>query len=231
MPSATKADDLTIGFPPHRGVGISKTSLWASWKEVRKRVRDASWRDIVDFAEFDIEPDKWIAQLLSELRSGRYQPQQPRRFPLAKSKGFSRWMTLPDGSPLRAALSAPRSVACSVRACDRLALSAAELSGRRRSTRRRVMPTAPRILEHIRYMPLHISAGLGGGGDFVTIRTRRGVVRGVCAFDADQTKCEFELSTAPYRENWYAPMKIVKIAYSEILEIRCGDRTWVPTEK
>jgi hypothetical protein len=96
VPSTTKADDLTISFPPHRGVGISKSALWASWKEVRKRVRDSSWRDIIDFAEFDIEPDKWIAQLLSDLRSGRYQPQHPRRFPLAKSKGFSRWMTLPD---------------------------------------------------------------------------------------------------------------------------------------
>ena len=96
LPSTTTADDYTINLPPHRGPGVTKTALWASWKEVRGRARALSLRDIVDFAEFDIEPEKWINQLLSDLQYGRYQPAQPQRFALAKSKGFSRWMTQPD---------------------------------------------------------------------------------------------------------------------------------------
>jgi hypothetical protein len=92
-----RPEDFTLRFAPHRGIpGISKTSVWRSWKEVRDRIRRSSLRDVVDYIEFDIEPDKWIGLLLGDLRTGRYQPASPRRFPLGKSKGFSRWMTLPD---------------------------------------------------------------------------------------------------------------------------------------
>jgi hypothetical protein len=92
------------------------------------------------------------------------------------------------------------------------------------------MPTAPRILEHVRYLPRHISAGLGGDGDFVEILTPGGRFHGICAFDADPTNDHFDLSIEPFRANWYAPMSIAKIAYSEILEIRCGARSWVPAK-
>ena len=43
-------------------------SLWRSWKEVRQRIRESSLRDVVDFVEFDVEPDKWIARLLADLK-------------------------------------------------------------------------------------------------------------------------------------------------------------------
>ena len=91
------------------------------------------------------------------------------------------------------------------------------------------MPTAPRILEHVRYSPRHISAGLGGNGDFVEILTPRGTFRGICAFDADPMKDAFVLSLAPLRRNWYSAESVAKIAYAEILQVRCGARSWVPT--
>ena len=56
--------DLLVGRslvppPPHRGVpGVSKTALWGSWKEVRKKLRDSSLRDIVDWVEYDVDPEK-----------------------------------------------------------------------------------------------------------------------------------------------------------------------------
>ncbi|HXX69243.1 MAG TPA: hypothetical protein VEK07_18810 [Polyangiaceae bacterium] len=82
--------------PPHRGVpGVSKSALWASWKEIRKKLRDSSLRDIVDCVEYDVDPEKWILRLRNQVLGGRYEPQRPLRFPLGKSKGLSRWMTLP----------------------------------------------------------------------------------------------------------------------------------------
>jgi hypothetical protein len=81
---------------PHRGVpGVSRTSLWRSWKEIRKKLRDSSLRDVVDWVEYDVDPEKWIRRLLADVRGGRYEPRRPERFTLGKSKGFSRWMTLP----------------------------------------------------------------------------------------------------------------------------------------
>jgi hypothetical protein len=82
---------------PHRGVpGVSRTSLWKSWKEIRKKLRDSSLRDVIDWVEFDLEPEKWIRQLLADVNDGRYEPRRPTRFALGKSKGLSRWMTLPS---------------------------------------------------------------------------------------------------------------------------------------
>jgi hypothetical protein len=82
--------------PPHRGVpGVSKTALWGSWKEVRKKLRDSSLRDVVDWVEYDVDPEKWILRLRDQVLNGRYEPHRPIRFPLGKSKGLSRWMTLP----------------------------------------------------------------------------------------------------------------------------------------
>lgn len=82
--------------PPHRGVpGVSKSALWQSWKEVRKKLRDSSLRDVVDWVEYDVDPEKWILRLRDQVLEGRYEPQRPLRFPLGKSKGLSRWMTLP----------------------------------------------------------------------------------------------------------------------------------------
>ena len=75
--------------------GISKTSLWAAWKEVRTEVKNSTVRDIADFLDYDIDPDVWIARLLTQIKTGSYEPQAPLRFALAKSGGFKRRLTFP----------------------------------------------------------------------------------------------------------------------------------------
>jgi hypothetical protein len=76
--------------------GINKTSLWNAWKRVRKQLTKMAFRDVVDYLEFDINPEAWIKKLLKEIAEGIYEPATPRRYPLAKSKGFSRRMTFPQ---------------------------------------------------------------------------------------------------------------------------------------
>jgi len=76
--------------------GISKTALWRSWKNIRQELKNSSIRDIIDFLDYDVDPDIWIRGLLLQLRTGRYEPTTPQRFTLAKSNGFSRTMTLPS---------------------------------------------------------------------------------------------------------------------------------------
>ena len=75
--------------------GIHRTSLWASWKAIRRELRRASIRDVIDFLDYDVDPDVWINRLLARIASGEYEPETPRRFTLGKSKGFSRTMTMP----------------------------------------------------------------------------------------------------------------------------------------
>lgn len=75
--------------------GISRTSLWRAWKAVRSELRRASIRDVVDYLEYDIDPDKWINALLRDISIGRYEPQLPLRFTEAKGNGFSRTLTMP----------------------------------------------------------------------------------------------------------------------------------------
>ncbi|MGH7432811.1 MAG: RNA-directed DNA polymerase [Candidatus Methylomirabilales bacterium] len=76
--------------------GINRTSLWNAWKLVRKQIKNATLRDVIDYLEYDIDPDKWIDRLLRDIAAGAYEPGAPRRYMLAKSKGFSRRMTLPE---------------------------------------------------------------------------------------------------------------------------------------
>jgi hypothetical protein len=78
-----------------RIVGISRTSLWNAWKVVRKQLRDSSRRDVVDFLEYDVDPDKWINLLLRRISDGSYEPLAPKRFNIAKSRGFHRRLTFP----------------------------------------------------------------------------------------------------------------------------------------
>ncbi len=85
---------LGSGLDPIRR--ISRSSLWTSWKAVRQELRNASVRDVVDFLEYDVDPDKWINSLLKQIGSGRYEPSALLRFTLGKSLGFSRTMTLPS---------------------------------------------------------------------------------------------------------------------------------------
>lgn len=75
--------------------GINKTSLWSAWKEVRAEARNSTVRDIVDFLDYDIQPDVWIHRLLGHIAAGTYEPQTPSRFALAKSGGFKRRLTFP----------------------------------------------------------------------------------------------------------------------------------------
>ncbi len=76
--------------------GITKSSLWTAWKNVRKQLSRTYLRDVTDFVEYDIDPDWWIKRLLKEVEEGRYEPATPQRFSLAKKMGFSRRTTLPS---------------------------------------------------------------------------------------------------------------------------------------
>jgi len=80
---------------PDRIRGISKTSLWKAWKAIRKELKKSSLRDVVDFLEYDIDPEVWIRRLLKQIQAGTYEPRTPVRYTVAKSLGFSRKMTLP----------------------------------------------------------------------------------------------------------------------------------------
>jgi hypothetical protein len=75
--------------------GISKTSLWSTWKIIRAELRKASIRDVIDFVDYDVDPNVWIQRLLDHISSGRYEPATPFRFTIGKSNGFSRTMTQP----------------------------------------------------------------------------------------------------------------------------------------
>jgi hypothetical protein len=76
--------------------GISRTSLWSAWKQIRRDLNNSSVRDVADFLDYDIAPDVWINTLLRQIRTGRYEPGAPYRFCLGKGNGFSRTMTLPN---------------------------------------------------------------------------------------------------------------------------------------
>jgi hypothetical protein len=76
-------------------VGISRTSIWRAWKQVRQELRNATLRDVADFIEYDIDPNVWINRLLQQIANGTYEPHTPWRYTLAKSSGFSRRMTMP----------------------------------------------------------------------------------------------------------------------------------------
>src|SRR5439155_26606941 len=79
-----------------RITGINRSTLWLAWKEVRAASRDATIRDVVDFIDYDIEPEVWINRLLRQVSSGAYEPRSPLRFPLSKSRNFKRVLTFPE---------------------------------------------------------------------------------------------------------------------------------------
>jgi hypothetical protein len=79
---------------PGKIAGISKSSVWQSWKEVRTELRRSTVRDVIDFLDFDIEPDVWMRRLLRHVEAGSYEPLTPIRFSLAKSGGFKRTLTI-----------------------------------------------------------------------------------------------------------------------------------------
>lgn len=76
--------------------GISKSSLWNAWKEVRKQLSRMHLRDVTDYIEYDIDPAWWILRLCREIEGGDYEPATVHRFTLAKKMGFSRRMTQPS---------------------------------------------------------------------------------------------------------------------------------------
>jgi hypothetical protein len=80
---------------PGRIPYVSRTSIWKAWKAVRKELKNSSIRDVVDFLDYDVNPDKWINDLLNRIKRGTYEPEPPRIFSLGKSKGFTRTMTFP----------------------------------------------------------------------------------------------------------------------------------------
>ena len=75
--------------------GVTKSTLWSAWKEVRRQLKRAPRRDVLDYLEYDIDPDVWIGRLLRRLAAGEYSPERPHRYTLAESKGFDRVITVP----------------------------------------------------------------------------------------------------------------------------------------
>jgi hypothetical protein len=69
--------------------------LWRAWKGIRQELRNASVRDVIDYLDYDVDPDVWIKRLLRTIESGNYEPHSPMRFTLGKSQGLSRRMTFP----------------------------------------------------------------------------------------------------------------------------------------
>jgi len=79
--------------------GITKRTLLKSWVLLRKSMRQMYSRDVIDFLEYDINPNVWIRRLFENIRDGHYQPETPARFNIAKSNGFKRQVTracIPD---------------------------------------------------------------------------------------------------------------------------------------
>lgn len=75
--------------------GITFRSLLKAWRSVRSMLPKATYRDAVDYLEFDVAPEVWIRKLLRDVAQGSYAPRPPLRYPLAKSNGFSRRLTYP----------------------------------------------------------------------------------------------------------------------------------------
>lgn len=76
--------------------GITESALWSAWREVRRQLKRAPRRDVLDYLEYDIDPNVWITRLLRRLEAEDYSPERPQRFTVAKSKGFDRVITLPS---------------------------------------------------------------------------------------------------------------------------------------
>src|SRR6266566_32608 len=53
-------------------IGVNKSSLWLAWKEIRAQLRNASVRDVIDFLDYDIEPNVWIERMLRHISSGGF---------------------------------------------------------------------------------------------------------------------------------------------------------------
>jgi hypothetical protein len=51
---------------------------------------------VLDFLDYDIDPETWMQRLLRQVNGGSYEPLAPIRFSLAKSGGFKRRLTLPS---------------------------------------------------------------------------------------------------------------------------------------
>jgi len=74
---------------------ITRTALWTAWKAIRQEIKRVPHRDVIDYLEYDLDPDVWINRLLRQISQGGYEPTTPLRYTLAKSKGFNRLMTRP----------------------------------------------------------------------------------------------------------------------------------------
>lgn len=75
---------------------VTARNLRTTWSELRKEMRRVRFRDVVDWLEYDANPEVWIRRLVDTLKSGSYEPRSPRRLRLAKSNGFSRTITVPS---------------------------------------------------------------------------------------------------------------------------------------
>jgi hypothetical protein len=75
--------------------GVSRSSLWAAWKDARSQLKNSRLRDVIDYLDYDIDPEVWFNRVLRQVSAGTYEPFVPTRFCLAKSGGFKRTLTIP----------------------------------------------------------------------------------------------------------------------------------------
>ena len=55
---------------------------------MRKELKNSSVRDVVDFLDYDVDPDVWINRLVSSIAHGTYEPDPPRRFTFGQIQGL-----------------------------------------------------------------------------------------------------------------------------------------------
>lgn len=49
---------------------INKTVLWSTWKTIRAEIGKGTVRGVLDFVDYDVDPDVWIKRLLEQLPEG-----------------------------------------------------------------------------------------------------------------------------------------------------------------
>lgn len=76
--------------------GVNHKTLARTWAIVRKEVFRYTYRDVIDYLDYDLAPDRWISNLLTSIHNGQYRPSRPIFAKLAKSNGFERLICYPS---------------------------------------------------------------------------------------------------------------------------------------
>jgi len=75
---------------------FSVSALRVTWKQLRKELRQAEIRDVVDWLDWARGIDQSLADLHQDLVSGSYHPLPPSRFEVPKGSGSFRVVTVPQ---------------------------------------------------------------------------------------------------------------------------------------